>query len=275
MTGPKLDPAAMTRATLACLFGAALALGCARKGPPPVDRSGGEIPSVCAARAPAGAVRVDGRLGEGAWSLAGETFAFVGPGDGRPSKDSKVNASARVLWDEANLYLAVVVEDGEPTSPFARDEVDPHLWERASAVEVMLQPGDFGDNRDYFELQVDVNGAVWDTRFDDYNAPIVRAPEGTRFGHQEWDSKVQRAVEVDRAKGRYSVEIAWPWASLAGARVPVPPRLGDIWRINLYSFRDGQSEAMSFSPILGQGNFHRASRWGRLRFGGANCGAEK
>lgn len=262
-----------SRKILTCLAAVALALGCARKAPAPVDRSSGEIAAVCAPRAAAGAIQVDGRLGEGVWSQAGETGAFVGPGDGRPWSASKVNASARVLWDEANLYLAVTVEDREPSSPFSRDEVDPHLWERASAVEVMLQPGDFGDNRDYFELQVDVNGAVWDTRFDDYNAPIVRSPEGTRFGRQEWSSKVQRAVEIDRARGRYTVELAWPFASVAGARAPVPPREGDVWRINLYSFRDGQREAMAFSPILGQGNFHRASRWGRLRFGGSSCGA--
>jgi hypothetical protein len=36
--------------------------------------------------------------------------------------------------------------------------------------------------------------------------------------------------------------------------------------MNLYSFRDGQADAMSWSPLLGQGNFHRSSRFGRLRF---------
>jgi hypothetical protein len=255
--------------SLSLLTALAAALGCARGGSKAVDRSSGEIPSVCAARVAPGSMRIDGRLDESAWRQAGETGAFVDPGSGRPSSASKVNASARVAWDEASLYLAVVVEDRAPSSPFSREEVDPHLWERASAVEVMLQPGDPGDNRDYYELQVDINGAVWDTRFDDYNAPIERAQGLVRFGHQEWSSKVERAVEIDKAAGRYAVEIAWPWASIAGARAPVPPREGDLWRVNLYSFRDGQREAMAFSPILGQGNFHRASRWGRLRFAGS------
>jgi hypothetical protein len=259
--------------SLALLAALAAALGCARSGSKSVDRSSGEIPSVCAPRVAPGSMRIDGRLDESAWRQAGETGAFVDPGSGRPSSASKVNASARVAWDEASLYLAVVVEDRAPSSPFSRGEVDPHLWERASAVEVMLQPGDPGDNRDYYELQVDINGAVWDTRFDDYNAPIERAEGSVRFGHQEWSSKVQRAVEIDPTAGRYAVEIAWPWASIAGARAPVPPREGDVWRVNLYSFRDGQREAMAFSPILNQGNFHRASRWGRLRFAGSAANA--
>ncbi len=251
------------RISLAALCAAA---ACTRSpSTPPGERP---TPLLCAPRLEADSIRVDGRLDEPAWQHAGATGAFVGPGDGKPSA-SPVNASARLAWDESNLYLGLVVEDRDPSSPYSRGEIDPHIWERASGVEVMLQPGNPGDNRDYYELQIDVNGAIWDTHFDDYNTPIVQAPGGQRFGHQEWIARVQRAVAVDRPAGRYSVEIAWPWASLLRARSPVPPREGDTWRINLYTFRDGQRDAMSWSPILGQGNFHRSSRWGRVRFIGA------
>jgi hypothetical protein len=34
----------------------------------------------------------------------------------------------------------------------------------------------------------------------------------------------------------------------------------------LYSFRDGQSQALAWSPLRREGNFHRAKRFGRLRF---------
>ncbi|MCU1282490.1 MAG: hypothetical protein JWM53_6036, partial [bacterium] len=63
-----------------------------------------------------------------------------------------------------------------------------------------------------------------------------------------------------------SVEVKLPWRAIAGARVAVPPRPGDVWRLNLYSFRDGQRHALAWSPLRGQGNFHRASRFGRVRF---------
>ena len=233
---------------------------------PPADRSDGVIPSVRAPRISNGAIHIDGRLDEPAWQHAGETGAFVAPGDGRPVRGTDVNGSARITWDDANLYLGIVVDERTPASPFGRSDIDPHLWERASAVEVMLQPGDLGDNRDYYELQVDVNGAVWDTHFDDYNRPITMGPDGQRFGHQEWVAGVQRAVIVDQSAGHYTVEIAWPWASIVGSRVAVPPHGGDAWRMNVYSFRDGQRDSMAWSPLLGQGNFHRATRWGRVVF---------
>jgi hypothetical protein len=48
--------------------------------------------------------------------------------------------------------------------------------------------------------------------------------------------------------------------------VPVPPRPGDVWRANLYSFRDGQGDSLAWSFIRGEGNFHRSSRFGRVVF---------
>jgi hypothetical protein len=209
---------------------------------------------------------IDGKLDEPAWQRAAVLGPLVQPGDGAPAPaDHPVFAVARAGWSDTHLYLGIVVADREPRSPFARDDVDPHIWAQASGIEVMLQPGDPGDNRDYVELQVDVSGAVWDTRFDDYNRPVTGEGAARRFGHEEWDSGVERAVFV--SPGRfYAVELALPFAPLPAGRAPVPPRPGDVWRMNLYSFRDGQRQALAWSPLRGQGNFHRASRFGRIRF---------
>ncbi len=57
-----------------------------------------------------------------------------------------------------------------------------------------------------------------------------------------------------------------------GQPTAIPPKPGDTWRINLYSFRDGQRAALAWSPILGQGNFHRTSRFGKVIFAGAISG---
>ncbi len=210
----------------------------------------------------AAAPEIDGKLDEEAWTRA----IVLGPlGDPSTGVDRGDGTFARALWDEHHLYLGLVVRDRAPSSPFARDDVDPHIWSRASGIEVMLQPGDPGDNRSYHEVQVDVAGAVWDTRFDDYNQPIVGEGDARRFGHQDWQSGVRRAVTV--GEGWYAIELALPFAKLAPARVALPPRAGDVWRMNLYTFRDGQREALAWSPLRGKGNFHRASRFGRIRFG--------
>ena len=232
------------------------------------DRSDGTLPEVLAAKVPAGDITIDGRLDEAAWQRAGSTGMFVSPSSGRPAPKSRVNARARLAWSNDRLFVGIVVWDREATSPFSRDDVDPHIWAKASGIELMLQPGTRSDNRDYFEVQVDVAGSVWDTRFDDYNRPIVGGPDDAskRFGHQEWRSQVERAVRKEPDAGRYVIELGIPFGSLSTRSAANPPGPGDAWRMNLYSFRDGQADAMSWSPLLGQGNFHRSSRFGRLRF---------
>jgi len=208
---------------------------------------------------------LDGKLDDPAWAKAATLGPLVDPWDGRAVEKSPVAAFARLGWDAQNLYLAVVVHDRAPTSPFGRDDDDPHVWGASSGIELMLQPGDPGDNKDYYELQVDVNGAVFDSHFDDYNAPITAGAAGKIFGHQDWTAHAARAVHVHK-KSFWSVEVAVPWTSIAGARVAVPPKPGDVWRLNLYSFRDGQRQALAWSPLRGQGNFHKSARFGRVKF---------
>ena len=209
---------------------------------------------------------VDGRLDEAVWQTATVLGPFVDTNDGREvSAGHPVAATARIGWDDERLYLGFVVADGQPTAPFRRDDPDPHLWGSASAVEVMVQPGDPGDNRDYYEIQVDTAGAVFDTHWDDYMTPLQGSGTSRLFGHQAWSCAADRAATVERGRS-YTLELALPWSALAKGRTPIPPRTGDVWRLNLYSFRDGQSLALGWSPIRGQGNFHRSSRFGRVRF---------
>ncbi len=209
---------------------------------------------------------LDGKLDDAVWATAKATAPFVNPGNGQTPSSHPVSAFARLGWDDKNLYLGIVVDDESPAAPFGRDDVDPHLWEMSSAIELMLQPGDLGDNREYFEMQIDTAGAVFDTKWDDYNQPIVgNDPATKKFGHMEWSCKAERAVFVQRGKF-YSIEAAIPWSAFTSSRVAVPPKSGDVWRANLYSFRDGQKLALAWSPIKGEGNFHKSSRFGKVKF---------
>jgi hypothetical protein len=126
---------------------------------------------------------VDGRLDEAVWQTATVLGSFVDTNDGREvSAGHPVAATARIGWDDERLYLGFVVADGQPTAPFRRDDPDPHLWGSASAVEVVVQPGDPGDNRDYYEIQVDTAGAVFDTHWDDYMTPLQGSGTSRLFG---------------------------------------------------------------------------------------------
>ena len=213
-------------------------------------------------------LRIDGELDEGAWAYAADTGAFVNVGTGQPASPRSMQGRAKLLWDEGSLFAAIEVKDAKVRGGWPDDAKDPHLWEK-DTIELMLDPDGDGDNKDYYELQVNPQNLVFDTRYDDYNQPNGggRGP----FGHEEWSSAVESAVLIqgtldddsDRDEG-YRVELRVPWASFAKAKRS-PPQPGDQWRMNLYAMQD--NGGVAWSPILGQGNFHRARRFGRVVWG--------
>jgi hypothetical protein len=215
-------------------------------------------------------ITIDGRLDEPAWASAEKTRDFVHPGTGaRMASHGPLGGTVRLRYDREALYFAFEAHDKNVRGGFDSSAIDPHLWTR-DTVEIMLDPDGDGDNRDYYEIQINPQGLVFDSQFDDYNLPRV-LPEGP-FGHQEFDSELRRAVTVlgtlddprDEDRG-YVVEAALPWKSLTKA-ARVPPPSGSEWRANFYVMKD--NGGVSWSPILGHGNFHKASRFGRLRFEG-------
>jgi hypothetical protein len=212
-------------------------------------------------------VRLDGKLSEFAWESAADTQLFVNGGTGKAASESPLQASAKLVWDSSALYLGVNVKDQDLVGGFDKKQTDPQLWTK-SCVELMIDPDGDGDNKDYYEIQVNPQNLVFDSHFDDYNQPR-KAPDGP-FGHQEWSSKLESAVQLkgtlDNSKDKdegYVVEIKIPWSSFDKAK-KVPPEPGSSWRLNLYAMHGNDSVA--WSPILGQGNFHKASRFGRVKW---------
>ena len=188
---------------------------------------------------------LDGKLDDAVWASAATTAAFVQPGDGSDAPGHEVAAFAKLGWDDQKLYVGAVVFDQAPTSPFSLDDVDPHDWEKSSAVELMVQPNDPGNNTNYYEIQIDIHGATFDTHWDDYNTPITGGGTGKIYGHQDWSCHAERATYIEHGRF-YSIEIAVPFSA--------------------YSFKNGQSASLAWSPIRGQGNFHKSSRFGRIQF---------
>jgi hypothetical protein len=221
--------------------------------------------------APGIVVTIDGRLDEPAWAQSATTGPFVDVGSGRASPGAATPGSARLLWDDQFLYVGFEVLDkkvhGGWPSPTPAGAREPHLWEK-DTVEIMIDPDGDGDNKDYYEIQINPQNLVFDTQYDDYNSP-KGSPSGP-FGHEEWSAGLTSAVVVhgtldddtDVDQG-YTVEAKIPWASFTKAQ-HAPPRPGDAWRMNFYAMKNNGGTA--WSPILGMGNFHRASRFGRVKW---------
>jgi hypothetical protein len=205
-------------------------------------------------------IKVDGKLDEEIWSKAASTGAFVETMTGVPSP---IKSEAKVAWDEKFLYIAFKNEDEDVWSALkARDE---KLWTQ-EAVEVFIDAN--ADGKDYIELQVNPNNAIFDSYLPEY-----------RKNQDDWNSKMQTAVNVegtlnkreDKDKG-WTVEMAIPWADVKGKgtyELSLPPKIGDTWRINFFRLDLPQKKpqlAAGWSPPL-VGDFHKLDRFGELVFG--------
>ncbi len=221
--------------------------------------------------AKAGKITVDGKADEPEWGAAASTGPFVDVGTGKPNTSFPVNASAKLLWDEKNLYAFVQVQQAGFYTGFTDAKSQPKaftaagqpkLWEQ-DTVEMMVDPDPSGDNKDYYELQINPQNKVFKSQFDSLQQPNG-GPNGP-FGHEDWDPKLKSAVQVEKGSdGKptgYNVEIAIPWAAYAKA-ANHPPKSGDVWRMNFYGMHN--NAGVAWSPILGQGNFHNATRFARV-----------
>jgi len=212
-------------------------------------------------------LKIDGKLDEDAWQKAAVLGPFVDVTTGEPNKTFPMNGKARVLWNDQALYVGIEVEDKDVVGGFPADAKDPHLWTK-DTVEIMIDPDWDRKNTDYYEIQINPQNLVFDSQWDDYNAPKP-TPNGP-FGHEDWSSELKSAVVIDGTidksddidKG-YTIEAMLPWKAFTKAK-KAPPELGDAWRVNFYAMRE--NSGVAWSPILGRGNFHRSSRFGRLHF---------
>lgn len=212
---------------------------------------------------------LDGVFDEPVWKLAQPIGPFVDVGSGKVREELPLSGFVRLAHDDAYLYVGFTILDDDVRGGFPAGAKDPHLWERDTA-EIMIDPEGDGDNKDYFEIQINPQNLVFDSRFDDYNSPRP-TPSGP-FGHEDWSAKVESQVRIhgtlDDATDTdigYDIEARIPWSSLATSAAPdrKAPKAG-TFRMNFYAMQD--NGGVAWSPILGQGNFHKASRFGRVTF---------
>ena len=218
---------------------------------------------------------IDGKGDEAAWGAAASTGPFVDVGSGRNAASYPVTGSAKIAWDDANMYVLIEVKDPDVLGFFTDKASQPKDWTvtgqpmtwNHDTAEIMIDPDGDGDNINYYELQINPANKVFKSQFDGYNQPKVE-PQGP-FGHEDWDPKMKSAVTVrgtidkpgDKDEG-YTVEAAIPWTAFAKGAKTLPPKPGDMWRMNFYAMENNGGTA--WSPILGQGNFHRSARFGKV-----------
>lgn len=225
------------------------------------DRPTPTLPTLDARRV-AGSLTIDGRLDEADWAAVTPTSAFVNTITGGAAEPT---STARVLWDDAALYIGFDVADDFLQNTLSGR--DAHLWGQ-DCVEVMVDPD--GDGANYFELQVSPTGEIFDTFYDSRRVPQP-------IGHADWNARIETRVATrgtandDTDDQGYSVEMRIPWASFQhGSSAQMgTPLAGSTWRMNFYVMdtrRGGSQRAVGWSPPL-EGDFHVPARFGRVRLG--------
>ncbi len=217
------------------------------------------LPSYTVHRA-AEPIRVDGKLDEPAWFAAPAAKLNEFPWYKSGTKEATV---VKLLWDDDNLYVAVLAHDTHITA--RHTERDGKIPED-DCLEIMLAPNP--DKPDvYCNLEWNVVGGLLDN-FRPNGPKQPRAPK--------WDAEGVRiagtfvgTLNNDSDTDRYwMVEVAIPFRNFAAYSKHSPPKPGEHWNANLN--RHGGAVNPQYAQWSAgdtpQPSFHTPHRFGRLVF---------
>lgn len=205
-------------------------------------------------------IQIDGLLDEPDWAEAAELGPFYAY-DGK--RRVRNQTRARLLWDDAHLYVAFICDDDDIHTPYTKRD-DP-LYE-SEAVEIFIDAD--GDADEYVELQAAANDVHFDAAF----AGGRRKNFDTGYNvNYETRTSLQGTLNQPGDQDRAWIsEWKIPIAELRD--VETPPAPGVSWRINLFRLdrrRKGErvvgTEASAWSSPL-SGDFHHLQRFGTLEF---------
>lgn len=207
-------------------------------------------------------IHIDGKLDEPAWRLAPRSNAFVDIVTGEPAWfDTRV----RLLWDDQFLYFGFTAEETDVWGTLT--ERDSKIYDE-NDLELFI-----GGLDGYYEFEMNALNVIYEVFWiwKDIHRPggpywgrpefdprtqrtmVIDGigghvhPRGERWGFLDWDCPgLKHAVHVDGTLNKrddidrgWSAEVAVSWTSLAllADGRSLPPRDGDVWRIDCSRFQ--------------------------------------
>lgn len=220
-------------------------------------------------------ISIDGRVDKPVWLSAPVSDPFVDIVTGAPAWfDTRV----RILWDDQFLYFGFTAEETDVWATLT--ERDSKIW-FDNDLEIFIAGKDA-----YYEFEINALNTIYEVMWiwkdmyksgSPYNVPewdptgknlmIIDGigghvhPRGTRYGFLDWDFPgLRHAVHVDGTLNKHddkdrgwSMEAAFPWSGmkwLADGR-SLPPKNGDVWRIDCSRFQHIGPKGERLDPAVG------------------------
>ncbi len=200
---------------------------------------------------------IDGKSNDKAWGAA-ERLELIFPWDAQTG--AKQKTTARLLWDDDNLYVAYDCEDADIVAQYAEHD-DPTYKDDAVEIFINPMPSQTGI---YFGLEMNALAVLYDyVMYDSKNLFKQFDLRGVKLATHIEGTLNARG---DKDKG-WSLEVAIPWANFdALAKRPIP---GTVWAANINRW-DGVEPDRRMSnwsdPVQPRANPHVPSRFGQLVF---------
>jgi hypothetical protein len=236
--------------------------GCVERETATEEQKTEDPPAVRAAecRWATGPIQINGKADEPAWKNAQEIKDFSVYWQKRKPKTA---TTARLLWDDDNLYFTADMEDSDLYADIKGHNGMPWLND---VFELFFKPAE--DKLTYYEFQVNAANAQLELFLPSRGAGgWQRFAPLTKFGMES--AVVLRGTLnnwEDKDEG-WSVEGRIPWSAFkaSGGR----PKPGAKWRFALcrydYSVAFDRAETSSSAPLT-QSDFHRYEDYGELTF---------
>ena len=217
---------------------------------------------------------LNGKLTDVVWDSAAWSDEFVDiEGDKKPRPRQRTRM--KMMWDDQYLYIGAQLFEEHVWATLTKHD---SIIFQDNDFEVFLDPD--GDSHLYAELEINALNTTWD----------LLLPRPYKDGGKAIDAweipGLKTAVHVDGTLNDprdidrgWTVEIAWPWTSLAELTKVAPPKDGEQWRIN-FSRVEWQHEIVDgkYRKIKGKAednwvwspqgviDMHRPERWGIVQF---------
>ena len=217
------------------------------------------------------AVTIDGALDDAAWQKAPWSEEFVDI-EGAVKAKPRLRTRMKMLWDEEYLYIGAELEEPDVWATLTKHD---SVIFRDNDFEVFVDPN--GDTLEYFEFEINALNTGWDLFLNKPYKMSGRADNSWEIPGLKSGIRVKGTLNnpADRDEG-WSVELAIPWKAFGErARMPLPPRVGDTWRINFSRVEwrsrpdvrvKGEKEDNWVWSPQGVINMHVPEKWGRVRF---------